>query len=541
MNRPPAILMALLAALAPAVAKKSPAPGAQPLPEGIRVERLPSGTRTDVMLPGQLVGLALPRRADGTRDVLALVAPTPASEAEKPPAAGTPPPSDQDDPRTAALTAPRRLIRVDLSGDGRLEVLREDLPADAGGLESFDVDGDGSEELLLFRAGKIELFRDAGGTRWSRGPETLVEDPALGSGGAEPRVLREPDATGDPWLPMVTVDGLRAYGRLPEGGFGLVSASPIPLFVRPTPDGLRIETPPVTRLRSGPDGAIRFGAGADDDSFRGTDRLRSVLLDPAVVPERRSVDCWSRLPSRERVYERFMGTLDGRPALMITTTPAEKLKIFEDKWLRVFLLEEDRTRAGRPPAFAVQTSANLWQEVRFAILDANGDGKQDLVLAYWKGIKNDTVALEAYVRKPDGTFDASARTTSLDVKDADRSVLEYGRDFDCDGAADLVVLAGGNLKVYPGTKAAGGGGLVASTPKWTLPLPAIVNGQGVLVVAVGSEGMSTSMRRVGLGSPRPIDLDGDGRPEILLIGSREDGRGALVIYRPLAPAPSGKN
>lgn len=83
-----------------------------------------------------------------------------------------------------------------------------------------------------------------------------------------------------------------------------------------------------------------------------------------------------------------------------------------------------------------------------------------------------------------------------------------------------------------------GEGIVAATPRYSLPLPSFSSlaSSGSIVVSVGSEGMSAETRRAGLGSPRPIDLDGDGRPEILIDANLKDGRSAIVIFR-LATRP----
>lgn len=197
MRRAPVILLALVAATAAGAAKKSapPAPETPPL-EGVRIERLEGGARLEAVLPGSLRGYALPRRADGSRDVVLLVGavwPSPArrQDAARPPGA----PCDGPDPTDAAREAPCRLLRLDPSGKGAIEVLRDDLPADAWSLEAFDVDGDGTEELLLFLNGELRVFRDAGARRFGAGPERLAADPALGRGEREPRIVRAASAS----------------------------------------------------------------------------------------------------------------------------------------------------------------------------------------------------------------------------------------------------------------------------------------------------------------------------------------------------------
>ena len=54
---------------------------------------------------------------------------------------------------------------------------------------------------------------------------------------------------------------------------------------------------------------------------------------------------------------------------------------FGEKLLRVFFIEGDRTRLGKPPVLAVESHANLWQESQVAATDLNGDGRQDVVFS----------------------------------------------------------------------------------------------------------------------------------------------------------------
>ena len=536
MKRAAWVPLALVAVLTTAHAKKSPAAPEAPPPEGVRVERLGGGTRLEAVLPGWLRGYALPRRADGSRDVVLLVgASWPTSSLRRGEARPAGAPCDGPDAVDAARTAPCRLLRLDPSGSGAIEVLRDDLPANAWSLDAFDVDDDGTEELLLFLDGEIRVLREADGKRFAGGPELLVADSALGRGERHPRIVRSP-AVARTILPLATAGGLRAYGRLADGSFGLVSDAPLPLSARIEYGSLRIRTAEVTELGAVPSGAPLLATAGDGEDEVRADRLRSLLLDPLAPAARRSVACWSRLPAREWLHDRAYLTLDGRPAMIVTTTPADKLKIFGEKSLRLFLLEEDRTKAGKPPLLAAETGASIWQAVEPSLLDANGDGRTDLVIAYWKGMGKDAVALDAYLRKEDGSFDPSPRGTTIDAEDGNRTFVDYGRDLDGDGKADLSLIAGGKVLVFPGAKSSPTGkDLVASAPRHALPLPSWASSDRRIVASLGSGGVSMWSEHGRIGLPRPVDLDGDGRSEILLDAVLQDGRSAFVIFLPTAP------
>jgi hypothetical protein len=169
-------------------------------------------------------------------------------------------------------------------------------------------------------------------------------------------------------------------------------------------------------------------------------------------------------------------------------------------------LQADRTRRGLPPAVALETRINLWQATSPIALDVDHDGRQDLVLGYWKGLKNHHLVLDAYLQKDDGTFGTSARTTTFEVEQADRSFLSYGHDVDGDGLADLVLLAGNRMLVYLGSaKANKGSDLVAEKARWTFPLsPA-----GTIHVNGVKPGDHTARQGSGSKSESKSDSDSD--------------------------------
>jgi hypothetical protein len=209
------------------------------------------------------------------------------------------------------------------------------------------------------------------------------------------------------------------------------------------------------------------------------------------------------------------------------TMPAEKLSLFDEQFLRIFPLQQDRSRTGRPPRVAFKTRVNNINEPLPFLFDLNGDGRQDLVLGYWKGFEGDRVVLDVYLQDDDGSFPASPKTTGLDVEDANSSVLIYGRDLDGDDRADLMLLAGEKLLIFRGSGTMSKGkSVVQKTPALSAPVGHAVGG-GERTFFLGTAGAGQSTTREGF-PPRPVDLDGDGRAEVLLTNGR--GLVSVVLF-----------
>ena len=546
-------------ASAPPSPSTSPSPVALPA-AGVQIDRLEDGQAILARLPGRLAAYALPRMRDGRREVVLLVipvpAPPPAAEGAKAgakspaaaPAAGQSPCAEPDASSASTAAAPEAalLLRIDRAGDGALVTLREDLPADAFGLESADLDGDGAEEILVARPGRLETLTDDGTARWARGPTLLMTDPYIAPerpARLEPRVARVPDGEAGRLLDIPILGGVRFYGASPDHrSWDLLYEAPLTLDAQRDDAGLKMTGERAVPMGLTAAGSALFASGPEP---LGSERLRTVLIDPGAEGAARRLECWSRLPGAESLMEGAYLMLDGRPAMVAVTRRADKLSIFGEKMLRLFFLDEaDRSRAGNPPLLMTDSHMNLWQPATPSIVDVDHDGRQDLVIGYWKGLKDAHVMLDAYLRQTDGTFARSPVSTGFDVETGRRSMVGYGKDLDGDGTADLMLMAADRLLIFPGVAGSRGGrDLVETKARWSVPLAGAEeddNDRADFDIQFGVDGQSGSGMRTRFfiepsSMPRAVDLDGDGRPEILRAVEGPEGRGVLQIIR-LRPA-----
>jgi hypothetical protein len=295
---------------------------------------------------------------------------------------------------------------------------------------------------------------------------------------------------------------------------------------------------PLQRLGgSGRDGLL-YAAGPRE---YGSQRLQTMVVHPAAASTEADplvTESWSLLPQPEEIVESSYLMLDGKVALLAITRPSEKLSFLGEKLLRLFVLEPDRSRTGRLPLLACQSRMNLWQLAHPVLADVNGDQTADLVIGYWKGLKDSTVVLDAYLRGADGRFACSARSTEFDVEDGDRGMLEYGHDLTGDGLPDLLLRSLDTLLVYAGAASRDGKKLVSREPAYS------VTGQGMRFseyddfdISFGprpggeGEGAALRFRRVTSGDPRFVDLDGDGATEVVVVNTGAANKGALHVIR----------
>jgi hypothetical protein len=494
---------------------------------GIRRERFGVTTLTTAVLPGRVVDLARARPRDGVPRLVVLVRLSEGDTVE-----GSAPSGEDAVPAPRKLPAcPRSprlaLYRLEGAEPPRLDVMMDGLPEDVAQVDLADLDGDGTEEPLLRRPGEILAVRDGA-------LASLLRDPLLGRRPSPVPPDAWPDRAVEPHAVALSVGRLGLYGPGPDGAWSRRAAVDLPIDSALVPRrGLRVGSE-ATFVGPVAGGHLLHATAPQSAGER---RLRALAVWLSPQGEATSVEAWMSLPEPEQLIESRVLVADGRPLLLVTTKAAGKLDLFGEKRLRLYAFEPDRSRLGRPPIWRAVSHMNLWQEAHARLLDGDGDGVLDLVVAYWKGLVGNRVVLDLYRGRTGGGFDDVPVTTGLDVPEADRAILSYGADLTGDGRADLVLGAAGRLVVHAGVESKKGGGLVGRRP---LPLPELRLGRaGATYVAVGADG---GVRRWTAPSGPPLrfaDLDGDGADELLhhVPGLLDELR--LIDLAPAAsPAPA---
>jgi hypothetical protein len=398
------------------------------------------------------------------------------------------------------------LYRADLAEGGDLVQVLEVLEG-CSALDTADLDGDGQDDLLVAREGQLYAVG-------SEGLVLVLEDAGLVWSSLHPRATRHPELDGHPVVTTAPLGRLVLYGPR-EGGveWAALARVELPLMGRAGSDGLVVRNPVPSFVGLDEHGVMQYATWPEE---LGKQRLKTVRIELDSSTEGSSAtECWSRLPEPEEVLERHFLMIDGQPMLLVATKPANKLNLFGEKRLRLYALAPDRSRLGHPPVFAAQSRMNLWQDGTPMMLDVTGDGREDLVLGYWKGLKDDRIVLDAYPRLPDGWFDDTPQTTAFDVKKGDRSFFSYGHDLDGDRLSDLLVRSDDSLVVYRGLHSTSGRKLVDKTP-FAIPSLVMQGSPGTTMVQVGSGGFG-SWTLPSPGRPRVVDVDGDGTHEILIV------------------------
>jgi hypothetical protein len=477
----------------------------------VRVVALPGGERIEISAGSYVLDLATPRDAGGRRTVVLLLDPVPVEPARTDGACRMREPDEGPGDGPA-----RKLATYSPGADPPFRVLRDDLPRSTSRVGAFDLDGDGNDEILLGRRGTLEVWSPSAGSR------AIVTIPGgwFGSDHGSPGGPIAPSR-----LHVFEAGGVTSFGPREEEGFAALGSSSLPVLVRAGSRSAWVHTPPYVPVGRSSSGGDLLAA---DPEPVGDERLRVWLAEPKTTGAE-AVECWARLPGQERTIDSDFVVLDGRPALVLTTIRADKMQFFGEKRLRVFRLEPDRTRTGIAPFLAAETGANLWQPVQARVADVDGDGRDDLVLVYWKGLEDEKVEFEIWSRDTEGRWPSKPVSGSVDVPDGDRSFLSFGSDLDGDGFMDLLVSGKGALRIHRGLARARRGLPVESEPSAVLALPEGVASLGSPWVGVGAEGVQGGSDLAPFFAPRPVDLDGDGIAEIVRLDAKRRDR--LSVYR----------
>jgi len=447
----------------------------------VKVVPVAGARRTDAVLPGHLLAAAEPKGIDGRRRLLVLTTP--------------------DDPKaTRVPDGPRSLYLIDPGQAGAPRRLLDGLPEETNALAAVDLDGDGADEVLLGEPGKL----------FSLGTPDSISAPRLllEASGLDLRRWR-PGAS----FQAAEMGRLRTWdledGRLVPG---LERA--LPVHAARERQALRLSSLPVTLIP--PLAAV----GPEDN---GKLRLRTILLSS----DGKQTETWSRLPERETVDSFRYALLDGRPVLIASTSDADKIGIFAKQRFRLFPLSADRSRSGQPPSLAFETASHRWFPVDPVLLDLDKDGKQDLVVLQPEGLGGGDLVIDTFFGQGNGRFERPRR---LKLNDLDARSWSFGKDLTGDGIPDLVTVAKTGLHLFAGT-ADPRKDLLDRRPRKTVDLAGAQETISISV-GVGTGGVETeTSRSASLGGPALEDLDGDGRPEVLLFSPNAGGRGRVMVVR----------
>lgn len=476
-----------------------------------RVVALPDGERIEIATGKPIADVATPRDADGRRTVVALLDHLPLESERKEEACGVRAPDEEPGAGDG-----RKLVGFALDAEPPVRTLRDGLDGSTARVGAFDLDGDGTDEILLGRRGGLDA--------WT--PPTEAR-PIVSISGAWFR--SEHGAPSGPVVPsrlhVFEAGRVTSFGPRQGEGFAALGSMSLPVVVRAGSRSAWIHTRPYVAVGRSASGGDLLAA---DPEAVGDERLRVWLAEPEASGAE-AVECWARLPAAERTIDSDFVVLDGEPALVVATMRADKMEFFGEKRLRVFRIEPDRTRTGVAPFLSAATGANLWQPIQARATDADGDGRDDLVLVYWKGLKDEKVEFEIWSRDAEGRWPSKPDAGTLDVPEGDRSFLDYGSDLDGDGRPDLLVSGKGSLRIHRGVAPARRGLPVESEPTAILALPEGVESLGSSWVGVGAEGVQGGSALALFFAPRPVDLDGDGIAEIVLLDAKRRDR--LSVYR----------
>jgi hypothetical protein len=297
------------------------------------------------------------------------------------------------------------------------------------------------------------------------------------------------------------------------------------------------------RLVPGPEQSLPVHADRDGQSLRlwslpvtavgdlqavgpeenGKIRLRTILLGT----DGQKTEAWAQLPGREKVDSFRYLALDGRPALIVTTSDADKIGIFAKQRFRLFLLSADRTRSGKAPSLAFETETHRWFPVDPVLLDLDKDGKQDLVVFQPEGLGGGDFMIDTFFGQGNGRFERPRRTK---LNNLEARSWRYGEDVTGDGVPDLVTISKTGLRVFAGTGDPRKD-LLDRRPRQTVDLGGAQE-EVSISVGIGDGGASMESSHAGLlGGPQLVDLDGDGQMEVLLASPSAGGRGRLMVVR----------
>ena len=408
-------------------------------------------------------------------------------------------------------------LRLHAAG-GELEVLDAALPIDEGEpLGLFDATApEGAPRAALRLGGTLRLvpFRaEDRGASWALGEPTLRFDAGLAAHALPP---------GSGWIGLFEPGRLELVALDAQGSVRARESAALPFEVRRRGRSLTLESPPIRGLASNPGEPPRVVVGPQPV---GSLRLRTLLVDvgaeagAAVDTDPAHAERWSALPGPERLGGSEVVGIDGRIYLLVSTTRADKIGLLERKKLRLYELAAERTRSGLPPIAEIRTASRHWQALRWALIDATGDGLLDLVLLQPEGLSGEKLAVDLYAGRPEGGFE---RKEIRSLIDHTPPVWRYGDDLTGDGVPDLLLAGRGELEVWAGRRRPDQRGLLEETPRvrWSTStaLDADAEARAATDTATPTEGQRVR---------RTVAVEG----ELLLFTRSAGGRSSIDVAR----------
>ncbi len=494
------VVCVMVSGRAPVVAMPHGAVSSAP---GIAIVAEGAAERWIVDLGGVLVAALSPERAAGGDGLLLLVRP----------------PRKPD--------GPRRLLRLRLEPEPRLELLAEGLDGAIASLAAIEpAAGPGAEELVVGGPGRLASLGPLSALAGPVVARTLFEDAAFDpqsfDTGRLHRGIERRFAAVEP-----------GHLRFWDSAAGWAPEVPLPLAVVRTATGLRLSSPPVAAMRSAAGNLYLAGP-----ETLGTTRLRCFQIDAALPGAAGAdgpppVELWAALPGPEKVSQSWPFEIDGVPVLVVRTQAADEINLFERQRLRVLTLSADRTRAGALPTLAVELDSKRWHETAIALGDVDGDGHDDLLAAFPEGLSGSDLVVQWWRGEGSGRFESRAHRSDLKKAPGGWQLLATPG---LPGGAGLFLVGNGRmeLRAFSATgksAVAERAGLVVSIP--ALPVPVAPQAEKKVTIAVGGDGESTKVTNVDPDAAALGAVELDGRPgaELLAVQATGNGNERLILLR----------
>jgi len=400
------------------------------------------------------------------------------------------------------VDGPRRLLAIARDATPRVE----ELGAGIGGWTKALVAVELADGPQLAAAGLGRLAAFGPLARPDGRERALLEHPGFDLRSLSPGPLR---AGVERELEAAEVGAVRLWRPGAAGTLVLASEARLPFAVERRAAGLRLTGLPVVALAADAQGRRRFAVGPEAATAA---RLRVLLLTESAAGAWTSEEIWLALPAPEEVEESWIVDGDEAPLLVVHTQGAVELNAFEDQLWRLYRLAPDRTRAGRRPELAFTADSKRWHENLVQVVDADGDGRRDLLLARPEGVTGTDLVVERFAGTGGDRFERRSRRDDLDRAPDEALWLA---DVDGSGRPGLVTLAERELIVW---RAAREPRRVLEREPWLrLPLDR------------GGEAEPPALSLLGV-APRA-----GAAPDLLVLAVPEKGESRLIVVRPPRP------